>query len=355
MNSGDQIIDSFRKLRIKACLSRLLSLSVLLPLFSAIPMALLYVWAPLTFQLDWKGRFPYLIFIWLVFLETFLSKHELAQLNFIRELKGKSVKFLLGLACLLVPTFLAVWEYTGGGSNTIISLGQLAGAPGAFAPLDWIFAFESMLFAVFFTLSVFLLGNRVGLRHFSISLFFIGAISTFFMVDAFFPSGVVWFFQLLVPPIVSVATFFFNILGYATSTSVFADGYLLGIANTGGRAMNLLVYWSCAGVNSMIIYSVVILLLLRNFKISSRKKILYTAIGAVGTFAANISRIVSIGIIGIQTGPNTATLFHEYYGELFFIAWIIIYLAAVFLFQFNFDSKPQGNIHDFQPFDRRKN
>ena len=255
------------------------------------------------------------------------------------------MRFFLGIACLFVPILLVLWEFLGAGSTAIISLGQLLGAPGAFAPNDWIYAFESVFFAFFFTLSVLLLEERSGLRHFSVSLFFIGAVSTFYVVDAFFPLGIVWFFQLLVPPIVSMASLFFNILGYPTYTSALADGYFLGITSSSGQAMNLLVYWTCAGVNSMIIYTVVISLFLRNFEISLKKKILYAVLGAAGTFVANIARIVSIGIIGIQNGSNNALIFHEYYGELFFIAWMIIYLAAVFFASNSILSlKPQKNI-----------
>ena len=54
-------------------------------------------------------------------------------------------------------------------------------------------------------------------------------------------------------------------------------------------------------------------------------------IGAVGTFIANILRIVTICIIGINSGPEAMTLFHNYYGELFLIAWIIIYVAILLL------------------------
>jgi thaumarchaeosortase len=162
-------------------------------------------------------------------------------------------------------------------------------------------------------------------------MFFIGAAATFFMVDTFYHYGTVWFLQLLVPPIVSVAAFFLNVLGYTTTTPFYADGFLLGVTKAGGHSMNLLVFWPCAGVHSLIIYTFVFLLFLKNMEISPKRKIAYFVVGAVGTFLANIFRIVSISIIGVNTGPEASRLFHEYYGELFFLVWIVTYLLVVFL------------------------
>jgi len=52
-------------------------------------------------------------------------------------------------------------------------------------------------------------------------------------------------------------------------------------------------------------------------------------VGAVGTFIVNVLRIVSIYIIGLNSGAEAATAFHSYYGELYFIAWILIYFFAI--------------------------
>ncbi len=312
---------------------RFRNLDVLLVAFFSVPIVLLYIFVPSTFQGTWKGRFPYLIFVWLLFLEILLSRHKFPRVNVIAELKQVNVRFVVGLVVLLVPTTFVLWEYLGGGRDSVISLGQLVGAPFPEAWWDWPLAFESMMFTFCFVFSVWLLQNRNGLRRFKVSLFFIGAVAFFFMTDAFYHGGTAWFLQLLVPPIASTAAFFLNILGYSTTATPYADGYLLLLRRTGGYNMNLLVYWPCAGVHSLIIYTFVMLLFFRNTEISSRRKIVYVIVGAVGTFMVNILRIVSIGIIGGNTGPEASRLFHEYYGELFFVVWIVVYLIAVFLYE----------------------
>jgi exosortase/archaeosortase family protein len=54
-------------------------------------------------------------------------------------------------------------------------------------------------------------------------------------------------------------------------------------------------------------------------------------IGAVGTFLVNVLRIVTICIIGLKVGSAAAQYFHDFYGELFFISWMLVYFA-VFVF-----------------------
>jgi thaumarchaeosortase len=222
-----------------------------------------------------------------------------------------------------------MWQFVGGGGDWVIWLGRLVGAP--YPELDWPIAFESTLYAACFIFSTLLLLSLKGLRRFKVSLFFISAVAVFFMADTFYHQGTIWFLQIFVPPIASASAFFLNILGYPTTASAYADGYLLNIQKAGGHQMSLLVYWPCAGVHSMAIYAIVILLAFKDTMIPSKRKVAYLLVGALGTFLANIARIVSIGIIGANTGPEASRLFHEYYGELFFVAWTVIYLIVVFL------------------------
>ena len=54
-------------------------------------------------------------------------------------------------------------------------------------------------------------------------------------------------------------------------------------------------------------------------------------IGAVGTFLVNIPRIVTIFKLVADVGKEAGNMFHSYYGELFFIAWMITYLMILLL------------------------
>ena len=82
-----------------------------------------------------------------------------------------NVRFILGLIALLLPTAFTFWEKMGRGRDLVVLLGRLVGHPFPEHELDWLIAFEFVLFAVFFILSVWLLQNSDGLRRFKVSLF----------------------------------------------------------------------------------------------------------------------------------------------------------------------------------------
>jgi len=61
---------------------------------------------------------------------------------------------------------------------------------------------------------------------------------------------------------------------------------------------------------------------------SVRRKLVYAALGAVGTFFVNIVRIFLIIYYGAFIDVNLR-MFHESVGEVLFTIWIVIYLLTV--------------------------
>ena len=57
--------------------------------------------------------------------------------------------------------------------------------------------------------------------------------------------------------------------------------------------------------------------LVQNHSARAKRKIIYVAVGAIGTFIINVLRIVTICIIGRNVGREAMKMFHNYYGELF--------------------------------------
>lgn len=113
-------------------------------------------------------------------------------------------------------------------------------------------------------------------------------------------------------------------MGYSVSISGYYEGMpVLSVPGLKGPAPA--IGWPCAGVHSIFIYTFVILLFLKDATFSLVRKIIYVAVGAVGTFIVNVFRIVTICIIGTNVGKEAMNLFHSYYGELFFISWALIY------------------------------
>jgi thaumarchaeosortase len=154
------------------------------------------------------------------------------------------------------------------------------------------------------------------------------------MIDTFYPYGTFTALQSLVPVTTSGVTAILNLLGYTTETwPAGQEGLYLEVSLGSGNPYTAIIAWSCAGSHSLFLYSFMIMLFLRGTSISQMRKIVYVAVGAAGTFFVNILRIVTIYVIGIGSGDSPAKLFHEFYGEFFFIAWMFIYLTAVFLFE----------------------
>jgi exosortase/archaeosortase family protein len=93
------------------------------------------------------------------------------------------------------------------------------------------------------------------------------------------------------------------------------------------RSATFAVAWPCAGIESLLIFTVVTLLFLKRMPISWKAKIGYFAFGAAVTYLINILRIVAFFPIGMNYGVDSeqVKLFHFYYGPLYAIAWIVAY------------------------------
>jgi len=87
------------------------------------------------------------------------------------------------------------------------------------------------------------------------------------------------------------------------------------------------IAWPCAGVESLIIYTVTILLFLKKTAIPWKHGIIYFIIGAIITYFINILRIVTIFLLAAKYGTQSPEVwsFHDFYGQLYSITWIISY------------------------------
>jgi len=300
-----------------------------------VPLIILYIIDSGSFNYLWKGRAPYLLFLWLLFLEAILGWKNLKE----EHNTFWTRRTVLATVSLILPTVYAVGMSYFGLNDVILELGKAVGVPAEqfgewYLTHSWPFSFEYILFTIFFVTSIWLLYGVRGLKSFAVSSFFIGGVGVFYMIDTFYPYGTFTILQSFVPVTVSGATSILNFLGYSTRTfSGGADGLGLIVTGAGEKTYRAIVSWSCAGSHSLFLYSFMIMLFLRGTSISRMRKIVYVVVGAVGTFFVNILRIVAILVAGVNGGASLATTFHEFYGEFFFIAWMFIYLSIIFLFE----------------------
>lgn len=307
-----------------------------------VPLLIIYLLDAGSFDYLWKGRAPYLLFLWLFILEAALGWKKLKE----NPPTFWNKKTVLATITLLIPTLYAIGLHLGL-KSIIIEVGKIVNVPIIngdtwYLTHSWPFSFEYVLFAGLFAVAIWLLYRIDGLKVFSVSAFFVAGVGVFYMIDTFNPNGTFTVLQFLVPITTSVVAIILNVLGYMTNiSSAGNDGLTLIVSVANGNSYPATIAWSCAGSHSLFLYSFMIMLFLRGTSIPRLRKLFYVVLGAFGTFFVNILRIVTIYLLGINTGESLASLFHEVYGEFFFIAWMFIYLTVIYLLETRFFSKKQ--------------
>jgi len=193
---------------------------------------------------------------------------------------------------------------------------------------------EYLVFAVFFCLIILLAYGINGLMDFSISTFFLVTIGVLFTINIIYPFGKFTPLQILVSPTATLAANVLNLMGYETTMSFTTSsyyGYMPRLAawdpkNLSRRA-SFGIAWPCAGIESLLIYTVIILLFLKKSAIPWKHRIIYFAVGAVVTYFINVLRVTTIFLIVMDYGFPSPQFqrFHDYYGMLYSITWIISY------------------------------
>jgi thaumarchaeosortase len=188
---------------------------------------------------------------------------------------------------------------------------------------------EYLVFAALFSLTVFLQFGKKGLRDFSVPVFFLGIVGALYTIDNVFPYGQFTPFQLLVPTTATLAASALNLMGY--QTSLVTAGTLPRLTATDPasplRTATFDIAWPCAGIESLLIFTVVAFLFLKRMPLNWKAKTGYFAVGAAVTYFINVLRIATFYPIGMDYGVNSeqVQLFHFYYGPLYSIAWIVSY------------------------------
>jgi thaumarchaeosortase len=292
----------------------------LLPLIAfTVPLLWLYLLNAGSFEAMWKGRTFQLFFIWLIALELILS-WETIQPNKIE--KRTSAKTLAFVAALPLPTmYVVLSNYLG--LNTAIA--EASRQSGVTWWSSMALSTEYLVFAVLFCLMVFLEFGKKGLKDFSVPVFFLGIVGAIYTIDNVFPYGQFTPFQLFVPTTATLAASALNIMGYQTSLSTTGSMPRLTATDPANplRTATFDIAWPCAGIESLLIFTVVALLFLKRMPMSWKAKTAYFAVGAAGTYFINILRIATIFTIGMDSGD--VSLFHLYYGPLYSIVWIVSY------------------------------
>lgn len=306
----------------------------ILPIIAFVPpLLILYSLYPASFQATWEGRTFYLFFVWLVLLEVILNWDKIQESKISKETPARTTMFVVFL--LLPALYVIAANYFGINTAIVNWATKYTGYPevASLMPLSTEYLVLTVLFA-----SIVSLGFGIGrLKDFALSTLFLGAIGLIYTINNFYPYGRFTPFQIPVPITTQLAASFLNLMGYHTSISQSTNSYYGWLSNLTvvdpKKPLNIAAFsiaWPCAGVESLIIYTIVIVIFLKGFAISWKRGTIYFAIGAIVTYFINILRIATIFIIQINAGGGYAFTpqaqeFHDYYGQLYSITWIVFY------------------------------
>jgi exosortase/archaeosortase family protein len=326
---------------------------LLIPFSFLITLLVVYTFDPNSFLDAWKGRAFYLFFLWLFALEFILGNPNPKPST---RHGVEWARLILGAFILMIPTIYIIETNIYGLNSTIIEIGKSlgvgqglseGGAKTYLINVGWPLSVEYLIVAASIFLAILAMLHFEGIKQFPISMFLLGMMGVFYMIDTFRPYGTATIPNFLIPLISPSNNFSIQSLVPLTSSAVAI------VLQNMGRAVQMIVqpqdggvqmlvsgsptvfgiYWPCAGIHSLFIYTFVILIFLKGSPLSLTGKAACLAVGAVGTFFVNVLRIVSIINIYIAMGPAAGDYFHNYYGELFFLAWIVVYLFALVFVQ----------------------
>jgi thaumarchaeosortase len=310
--------------------SQLELLLKLLPLVAfAVALGWLYILDHDTFQLLWKGRTFELFFIWLIGLELILGWEELQPTKLVKKISARTIALI---TTLVLPTLYVVATYYWGLNNAISNwsiTNHITQGLAAQDALSWErsmpLALEYFVFAALFCAIIYLSFGVKGIKTFSVPAFFMVLVGLIYTVDNIFPYGQFTPFQVFVPTTTNLAAAILNMMGYTTNITYSQNMPYLTSTNPHNLAATATfsIAWPCAGIESFLIFTVVILLFMKRMRISLRAKVGYFVFGVAVTYIINALRIVSIFLIGM-TGASIDT-FHYYYGPLYAITWIVSY------------------------------
>jgi thaumarchaeosortase len=295
------------------------------PLVSlTVPLLWLFLLNPASFEALWKGRTFEFFLVWLILLELILCWQTLQKRRINKPTKNKLTILLIAL---LLPTLYVVISNYFGLNVAIVDASKQVGICWY---NDMPAAIEYLVFAGFFSLmTLFILGGK-GLKSFAIPTLFAVTVGAVFIIDSVFPNGQFAPFQFLVPATTMLASSTLGLMGFST-TLYLSQGNLpqLTVADPSNplKTVSFGIAWPCAGIESLLIFTVTILLFLKRMPISWQAKIGYFAFGAGVTYLINILRIVSIYLFTLDGGD--VNVFHQTVGPLYPIAWIVTYPLIV--------------------------
>jgi len=292
---------------------------------SLTPIVILWIVAPSSFISGWnEGRSGLLFAAFFVVMEWYDGRAELqTKLD-----KRVAVRWLFA-ACLLMSYYVAVFLMDL--NDLIAKAGILLGLPEMPKMFSWVSMWEHLVFASYLLvlfLSAYGLSKLVKMIT---PMAYLLGMAIIFLLDASFPYASLGPMQAIVHVIVPVVVSLLSVSGIKAIWQPESSRLFIFVTREGIQWFKgaLDLFWPCVGVHSMIIFFMIITVLIAKIDAPRYRKLLYSAVGALGTFSVNLSRIYLVSYYVATEGISKAKAFHESAGEVMFMAWAVAFLLIV--------------------------
>jgi exosortase/archaeosortase family protein len=127
----------------------------------------------------------------------------------------------------------------------------------------------------------------------------------------------------LIPFTLSLTTIVLDVIGLQYTTY----GNIITFISQNGDPISIAIVGECTGIISLGTFTIALIIVLTTFpKCITRKNLGIVAVGYIGTYCANISRIVLIIMSGYFFGPSgVIEQVHVHIGWILFSSWMIIF------------------------------
>ena len=137
--------------------------------------------------------------------------------------------------------------------------------------------------------------------------------SLFASISSFFVGIVVFFSKIFVDPAVRSGSY---------------PGAVIAVGNAGSQTVS--IGWACAGLEELVLTSVLIFVLIWSFDLGPKRTTAWLAIGIAGSFFINIARMVILVWIAADYGYQKMLWVHTHLGDVLFLVWIGIFWLLFF-------------------------
>ena len=153
-----------------------------------------------------------------------------------------------------------------------------------------------------------------------------------------------WITAPLIPFVTTFTITLLNLLGINSVT----NGNIISFISLTGDPIYLSIVSDCTGIWSLGTFTVSVIIVLSSFPKSINKKgIVLIGIGYLGTFCANIMRILIISLSGYYFGPTgVIEQVHVHIGWIIFSLWLIIFWYYYFTRQIGISFFPKKENQD---------